>query len=39
MLLLLQIILENRPICRGDGERDYVSVKLVPLDSAVLPES
>ena len=39
VLLLRQVILKNRPSCRSHGECDYVSVKLVPLENAVLPES
>jgi hypothetical protein len=39
VLLLRQVVLENCPRCRSHGECDYVSVKLIPLESAVLPES
>lgn len=38
VLLLRQVILENRPRCRSHGECVYVSIKLVPLESAILPE-
>ena len=38
-LLLRQVILENHPRCRSHDECAYVSVKLVPLESSILPES
>ena len=39
LLRLRQVILENCPRCRSHGQCDYVFVKLVPLESAILPES
>jgi hypothetical protein len=37
-MLLSSVVLENCPGCRGNDECNHVSVKLVPLESTMLPE-